>query len=32
VYLLVGYMIFVRHRHNIRSLLSGTERRLGDRV
>lgn len=32
VYLLVAYMVFVRHRSNIYNLLSGKERRLGDRV
>jgi glycerol-3-phosphate acyltransferase PlsY len=32
LYLLVGYMIFVRHRANIYNLLAGKERRLGERV
>ncbi len=32
VYLLVGWMIFYRHRANIVRLLSGTERRFGERV
>lgn len=32
LYLLVGYMIFVRHRGNIYRLLAGEERRLGDRT
>jgi glycerol-3-phosphate acyltransferase PlsY len=32
VYLLVGWMIFVRHRSNIINLLAGKERRLGERV
>ena len=32
VYLLVCYMIFLRHRNNIYNLLAGKERRLGDRV
>ncbi len=32
VYLLVGYMVFLRHRRNIYSLIQGTERRLGERV
>ncbi|NLF75910.1 MAG: glycerol-3-phosphate acyltransferase [Chloroflexi bacterium] len=32
VYLLVCYMIFLRHRNNIYNLLAGKERRLGDRI
>jgi glycerol-3-phosphate acyltransferase PlsY len=32
LYLLVAYMIFVRHRTNIYSLLAGKERRLGERA
>jgi glycerol-3-phosphate acyltransferase PlsY len=32
VYLLVGWMVFVRHRSNIINLIKGKERRLGDRV
>jgi acyl phosphate:glycerol-3-phosphate acyltransferase len=32
VYLLVIWMIFVRHRSNIVNLLTGKERRLGERV
>lgn len=32
VYLLVMWMIFVRHRSNIVNLLAGRERRLGERV
>lgn len=32
IYLFVAYMIFVRHRANIYSLIRGTERRLGERV
>jgi len=32
VYLLVGWMIFYRHRANIVRLLSGTERRFGERI
>ncbi len=32
VYLFVAYMIFVRHRANIYSLIRGTERRLGEHV
>lgn len=32
VYLLVTWMVFVRHRSNIINLLAGKERRLGDRV
>jgi len=32
VYLLVAFMVFVRHRSNIYNLLSGKERRLGERV
>jgi glycerol-3-phosphate acyltransferase PlsY len=32
VYLLVGYMIVIRHRANIIRLLTGTERRLGERA
>jgi glycerol-3-phosphate acyltransferase PlsY len=32
VYLLAGWMIFVRHRSNIINLLAGKERRLGERV
>jgi glycerol-3-phosphate acyltransferase PlsY len=32
VYLLVGFMIFVRHRSNIYNLLAGKERRLGERA
>jgi glycerol-3-phosphate acyltransferase PlsY len=30
-YVLVPAMVFYRHRANIRALLSGTERRLGER-
>jgi glycerol-3-phosphate acyltransferase PlsY len=32
VYLLVAWMVFVRHRSNIVNLLAGKERRLGERV
>lgn len=32
VYLLVAYMILIRHRSNIARLLAGTERRLGERA
>jgi glycerol-3-phosphate acyltransferase PlsY len=32
VYLLVAWMVFVRHRSNIINLLAGKERRLGERV
>lgn len=32
VYLLAGWMVFVRHRGNIVRLLAGTERRLGERA
>jgi len=32
VYLLAGWMVFVRHRANIVRLLAGTERRLGERA
>ncbi len=32
VYLLAGWMVFVRHRSNIVRLLAGTERRLGERA
>jgi glycerol-3-phosphate acyltransferase PlsY len=32
VYLLVGWMIFVRHRSNIINLIKGKERRLGERA
>lgn len=32
IYALVGLMVFYRHRDNIRRLLAGNERRLGDRV
>ncbi len=32
VYLLAGWMVFVRHRSNIVRLLAGTERRLGERT
>ena len=32
LYLLVGWMIFVRHRSNIVRLITGTERRLGERA
>lgn len=31
-YILVAIMIFYRHRTNIRAILSGTERRFGDRA
>ncbi len=32
VYLLAGWMVFVRHRSNIINLIKGKERRLGERV
>lgn len=32
LYLLVAWMVFVRHRSNIVRLLTGTERRLGERA
>jgi glycerol-3-phosphate acyltransferase PlsY len=32
VYLLVAFMVFVRHRSNIYNLLAGKERRLGERA
>ncbi len=32
LYLLVGWMVFVRHRSNITRLISGTESRLGERT
>jgi glycerol-3-phosphate acyltransferase PlsY len=32
LYLLVAWMVFVRHRANIYNLLAGTERRLGERA
>ncbi|MBN1565000.1 MAG: glycerol-3-phosphate acyltransferase [Anaerolineae bacterium] len=32
LYLLVGWMVFVRHRANIARLIAGTERRLGERT
>jgi glycerol-3-phosphate acyltransferase PlsY len=32
LYLLAGWMVFVRHRGNIVRLLAGTERRLGERA
>lgn len=32
IYLLVSFMIFVRHRSNIYNLLAGKERRLGERA
>jgi glycerol-3-phosphate acyltransferase PlsY len=32
LYLLVAFMIFVRHRSNIYNLLAGKERRLGERA
>jgi len=32
VYLLVIWMVFARHRSNIVNLLTGQERRLGERV
>lgn len=32
VYLLVPIMVFYRHKTNIRAILSGTERRFGDRA
>ncbi len=32
LYLLVAWMVFVRHRSNIMRLLAGTERRLGERA
>ena len=32
LYLLAGWMVFIRHRGNIVRLLAGTERRLGERA
>jgi glycerol-3-phosphate acyltransferase PlsY len=32
LYLLVAWMVFVRHRANITRLITGTERRIGERV
>jgi glycerol-3-phosphate acyltransferase PlsY len=32
IYLLVAWMVFIRHRQNIYSLLAGKERRLGERA